>query len=231
MLVYQSYFDVLTTASEQKAVSFISVCVTIEIMKKEKTFVLIKHDGIQRNLAGDIIGRFEKVGLKLVGMKMFVPDMERATKHYGKDDDWCERKGAIIYDKLVTEGKAPNMSKVEYGRTIVAALLKYITCGPVVAMVWEGAHAMSIVKKLVGGTEPLTSDVGTIRGDYTLDSYPLANTDDRAVRNLIHCTDPADPEGTNQWEIDIWFNPEEVFDYRHINEAMLYDVQLDGIME
>ncbi|EKD46524.1 MAG: hypothetical protein ACD_67C00200G0001, partial [uncultured bacterium] len=100
--------------------------------------------------------------------------------------------------------------------------------GPVLAMVIEGNQAVGIVTKLVGGTEPLTSDIGTIRGDLTLDSYDLAGLDSRAVRNLIHCSDK--PEEAER-EIKIWFDESEIIKYRTIQEAMLYDVNLDGILE
>lgn len=195
--------------------------------QKERTFVILKHDAIQRSLVGEIIKRIERTGLKIVAMKMFVPDRERATKHYGKDDVWCQSKGARTIENMVKEGKTPVKSDIEYGRDIVEALLKYITLGPVIALVIEGNQAVGIVKKLVGGTEPLTSDVGTIRGDLTVDSYEAANPD-RAVRNLIHCTDkPEEAAG----EIAIWFDPKEVIDYRLVQEQILYDVNIDGILE
>ena len=103
-----------------------------------------------------------------------------------------------------------------------------MTSGPVVAMVLSGNQAVGVVTKLVGGTEPLTSDVGTIRGDYTLDSYNLSSLDERAVRNLIHCSDK--PEEAER-EMKIWFTPEEIINYRQLNEEILYDVNLDGILE
>jgi nucleoside-diphosphate kinase len=90
-------------------------------------------------------------------------------------------------------GMSIEKESIEYGRDIIRALVKYMTCSPVVAMVIEGNEAQAIVKKLVGGTEPATAEVGTIRGDYTLDSYNLVDTDGgRAVRNLVHCTDKED---------------------------------------
>ena len=95
-------------------------------------------------------------------------------------------------------------------------------------MVWEGAHAVQIVRKITGGTEPLTSPIGTIRGDYVIDSYSMSDTDGRAVRNLVHAS--GSPKEAND-EIDHWFKKDEVFNYRHISEAMLYDVDLDGILE
>jgi nucleoside-diphosphate kinase len=95
-------------------------------------------------------------------------------------------------------------------------------------MVWEGNQSVAVVKKLVGATEPATSDVGTIRGDLTLDSYDLAGTDERAVRNLVHCSDKAEEA---QREIKIWFSDKEIINYRLVSEQVLYDVNLDGILE
>ena len=196
--------------------------------KKQRTFVAIKHDGVQRSLVGEIIKRIERTGLKIVAMKMFVPSREKAIEHYGKDDVWCEEKGSKLIEALKTKGKTPNKTAVEYGREIVEALLKYFTLGPIVGFIVEGNESVAIVKKLVGGTEPTTSDVGTIRGDFTLDSYSTANIDGRAVRNLMHCSDK--PEEAER-EINIWFKPEEIIGYRHIQEEILYDVNIDGILE
>jgi nucleoside-diphosphate kinase len=196
--------------------------------KKERTFVAVKHDGVQRSLIGEIIKRIEQTGLKIVAMKMFVPTREKANEHYGKDDKWCEEKGAKLIEALKAKGETPTKSAVEYGRGIVEELLKYFTLGPIVGFVVEGNQSVAIVKKLVGGTEPTTSDVGTIRGDFTLDSYATANVDGRAVRNLIHCSDK--PEEAER-EIKIWLSPEEIINYRHIQEEILYDVNIDGILE
>jgi len=196
--------------------------------KTERTFVIVKPDGIQRNLVGEIISRFERTGLKLVALKMTVADKDRIWKHYNKDDAWFIKKGTNIAAERTAAGLSAEKEPIEYGKDIIRALEKYMTCGPVVMMVWEGNQAVAVVKKLVGTTEPATSDVGTIRGDLTTDSYAISAVDDRAVRNLIHCTEfPAESEG----EINLWFTPEEITSYRHISEAMLYDVNIDGILE
>ena len=197
---------------------------------KEQTFVMIKPDGVQRNLVGEIIRRFEVSGLKLVALKMVVPDRDRLTRHYSKSDEWYTSKGTKVVEKLVSMGQEPTKPAIEYGKRIVEALLDYMSAGPAILMIWEGNRAMSVVKKLVGSTEPLTSDIGTIRGDYTLDTYDKANEDDRAVRNLMHCTDPADGAEEATREIGIWFTPEEVVNYRHIQEAILYDPTISGIV-
>jgi len=197
-------------------------------MKKERTLVIIKPDGIQRSFVGEIIGRIEKTGLKIISMKMIIPTKEQCLKHYNKDDAWFLAKG----DRIIKDRQASNIevtkSALEYGKDIIDRIVKFMISGPVVCMVIEGNRSVGIVKKLVGGTEPLTSDVGTIRGDLTLDSYPLADMDDRAIRNLIHCTDK--PEESEK-EISIWVKPEEIVNYKLIQESILYDVNLDGILE
>lgn len=195
---------------------------------KQRSFVAIKPDGVQRSLVGEIIGRFERTGLKLVGLKMIMASAENCWTHYNKDEQWYEEKGAVVVKNRAAAGLPIEKPAVEYGRDIIGALVKFMTCGPVVAMIWEGNQSVNIVKKLVGGTEPTSSDVGTIRGDLTLDSYELANLDSRAVRNLIHCSDK--PEEALR-EIDIWFKPEEIINYRLVQEQILYDVNIDGLLE
>lgn len=196
--------------------------------KKERTLVILKPDAVQRGLVGDLLKRFENTGLKLVAMKMIVPKEEIVWKHYNKDDAWFQSKGEKLVENLKAAGRPVEKEAIEYGREIIGALVKFMTASPVVPMVWEGNQSVAIIKKIVGGTEPATSIVGTIRGDYTLDSYEIANLDDRAVRNLVHCTDePAESER----EISLWFSPEEVINYRLIAEQMLYDVNLDGLLE
>lgn len=196
--------------------------------KKERTFVILKPDAVQRSQMGEIIGRFERTGLKFVAMKMFVPTSEQLLAHYAKDDAWCEKVGQKTIDKLAADGQPAAKSALEYGRDVLNQLVSFMSSGPVLAMALEGNQAVGVVKKLVGGTEPLTSDVGTIRGDMTIDSYDLANIDGRAVRNLIHCSDQVVEA---QRELALWFKPEELMSYRHINEAMLYDVNMDGTLE
>lgn len=199
--------------------------------KGERTFVLIKHDAIQRGLIGEIMRRIERTGLKTVAMKMFVPERDQVIKHYNKDDAWFEVKGKMAIENLKARGEEPAKSAIDYGKDLIEGTVSFLTCGPAVAVVFEGSQAIGIVKKLVGSTEPLTADVGTIRSDYTTDSYPLANEGGRAVRNLIHCTDPDDGQEEADREISVWFSDNEIMKYTHINEKMLHDVNLDGILE
>ena len=196
--------------------------------KKERTFVIVKPDGVQRSLIGEIIKRFERTGLKLVGLKLTILDSERIWKHYNKDDAWFEKKGTKIVEDRKAAGLPVEKEAIEYGKDIIRALEKFMTSGPVVMMAWEGNQAVAVVKKIVGDTEPATSDVGTIRGDLTIDSYAIAAVDDRAVRNLIHCSD--EPENA-AFEIGLWFDEKELIDYRLVGDQILYDVNLDGIIE
>lgn len=200
--------------------------------KKERTFVILKPDTIQRGLVGEIIQRFERIGLKIVGMKMHMADEEKIWKHYNKDDAWFLKKGERILENKKALGHTIDKEAIEYGKNIIGVLVKYMSAGPVVSMVLEGNNAAAVVKRLVGGTEPVTADTGTIRGDFAIDSYNLCDVDEsRGLRNLIHCTDPADGEDAWKREIDLWFTEEEIMQYRLVTEAMLYDVNLDGILE
>jgi len=197
--------------------------------KEERTLVVIKPDGIQRSLIGEIIGRFEKLGLKLAAVKMILPTEDFIEKHYTLDPEWRRLTGEKRVKAAKEKGeKLATEDPFEITRIILEKLKKYMTSGPVVAMVWQGAHATELVRKLVGGTEPRSSDVGTIRGDFVLDSYIMADTDGRAVRNLIHASGSAKE---SEAEINHWFKPEELVNYRLVQEQIIYDVNLDGILE
>ena len=196
--------------------------------KKERSFVIVKPDGVQRGLMGEILRRIERTGLKVVAVKFLVPKEEQCWDHYHKEDDWFLSKGTRITADREAQGLPIEKEPIEYGKDIIRANVTFFTSGPVLALVIEGNQSVAIVKKLVGGTEPSTSDVGTIRGDYTIDSYALSSIDNRAVRNLIHCSDK--PEEAER-EIAIWFTPEEIVAYRLVAEQVIYDVNLDGILE
>ena len=197
--------------------------------KKERTLVILKPDAVQRSLIGEIIARFERVGLKLVAMKMGVATEDQLWRHYNKNDEWYTQKGQGIINNRQKIGLPIEKEAIDYGKGIIGSIIKYFTSSPVIMMVWEGNQAVGVIKKLVGTTEPTTSDVGTIRGDYTIDSYHMSDYDGtRSIRNLVHCTDnPAESEH----EKSVWFTDEELHEYRLIQEAILYDVNLDGMME
>ena len=194
--------------------------------KKEQTLVIIKPDGIQRSLIGEIIKRFERVGLKLCARKMTIPDEKHIEDHYTLDPDWMRLTGEKAIKSYKEKGLAPpSEDPLEVSAKVLAGLKKYLRAGPVIAMAWQGAHAVKIVRKLAGGTEPMTSDVGTIRGDFVLDSYQMSDIDGRAVRNLIHAS--GSPEEAAA-EIKHWFSPDEIHEYSLVQEKVLYDVNFDG---
>lgn len=139
----------------------------------QKSFVMIKPDGVQRELIGDIITRFEKKGVKIVGMKLMVIPKFLAEQHYE-----CHK-----------------------GKPFFEDLIKFITSGPVVAMVMEGENVIAIIRKMLGATKPGDAEPGTIRGDYVLD----------AGQNIMHASDS--PENAVR-EIDLFFNPDEIIDYK-----------------
>jgi len=157
----------------------------------ERTLVLVKPDGVQRGLSGEIIRRFENAGLKIVGMKMFWANEEFAKKHYREDIE--KRHGKRVRDELV----------------------KYLKEGPVIALVLEGIEAIKVVRKIVGSTYPSESASGTIRGDYAHISKDYANSNEIMVRNLVHASgDKEDAE----IEIPLWFKPEEMHSYKTVHD-------------
>lgn len=174
----------------------------------ERTLVIIKPDGVERRLTGEIIKRFEQIGLVLHAMKMLKPDEDLIEKHYTIDPEWIRIAGEKSIKNAKEKGH-PVLSDVpeDVGRMILGSLKEYLTNGPVIAMVWSGPHAVEIVRKLVGGTEPLSSDVGTIRGDFVLDSYQLSNKEGRAIRNLVHASSSAKEAES---EIAHWFEKSDI---------------------
>lgn len=196
---------------------------------QEKTLVIIKPDGVQRSLIGEVIQRIERVGFKLVALKFEIPKADKVTEHYTIDPEWILKTGEKALKAKQTIGEdVAGIIPFEYGNLILQKLQKYLASGPVVIMVWQGAHVVEVVRKLVGVTEPKSSDVGTIRGDFVHDSYEISNIENRSVKNILHASSSV--EDANQ-EISVWFTPEEIISYRLVAEEILYDVNLDGIEE
>jgi nucleoside-diphosphate kinase len=192
---------------------------------QERSLVLLKTDAVQRSLVGEIIKRFEQTGLKISAMKMLEATEDQLLTHYNKDDAWYEKKGKGIVEDLKSQGRVIEKEPIEYGKDIIRTIVKYMQASPIVAMIMEGNQATAVVTKIVGTTEPTTSDVGTIRGDYTLDSFSHATYENRAVRNLVHQSEsPAEAER----EIKIWFKEDEIMDYTTAQERIMYDVNFDG---
>lgn len=159
----------------------------------EQTLILFKPDAVQRGLVGEILTRFERVGLKIVGTKMIAPDRDHFYKHYEEIGKLKTRAGDHIFD----------------------ITLEMMGVGPVIAMVLEGVESVAQVRKMVGGTEPKSAAPGTIRGDFSHMSYSYADGQAKGIPNLIHAS--GDPEEAAQ-EIGHWFSDDELYDYDVLNE-------------
>ena len=187
----------------------------------ERTFIIIKPDAIQRGIIGDIISRLEKVGLKLAAAKMFIPSEELLNQHYPVDRrEFIEGMGHKTLDNYKDLGIDPknHFDKTDaysIGLIVQKWLVDFMISAPVIAMVWEGPHAIEVVRKIRGHTLPLKAQPGTITGDYSFDSSSLANNDMRPIRNLVHASGNKEEA---EFEISLWFTSEEIFDYRTIRQ-------------
>ena len=155
--------------------------------KLQRTLVLLKPDAINRGLIGDILHRFERVGAKMVGLKMLVSDKDTAMSHY--TEDLAKRRGEKVRNVMI----------------------EMITSGPIIAIVYEGIEMVEIVRKLVGATEPKAATPGTIRGDFSHVSFGYADAKDMAVMNLIHASSSPEEAAV---EIAVWFKPEELVSHK-----------------
>ncbi len=186
----------------------------------EKTLLLLKPDTVRKSIVGKIISRFEDAGLKIVGMKMIWADKKLAENHYFLDEEWAKK----IFEKTkagyAKEKEFPYKDHLDIGRTIQKWSMEFLMEGPVIAVVLEGPHAIDIVRKLIGSTEPKTATPGTIRSDFaSVESYIVADADKRGVRNLIHASDSVD--NANR-EISLWFSEKELYpNYKTAHEMLL----------
>ncbi len=193
-------------------------------IRKERTLVFLKPDGVQRGLVGEVVGRFERAGLKLVGMKMLWPDRALLDRHYPRDEDFLRTIGGKTKDAFTTysldvKKETGTDDPLEIGRQVRGWLIDYVSSGPVVAFVLEGIHAISAVRKLVGDTLPYRAVPGTIRGDMSVDSPTVANLMKRPVRNLIHASGSVEEAAS---ETPLWFRKEELYDYPRADERVMF---------
>lgn len=190
----------------------------------QRTLVVLKPDTIKRGIVGEIIKRFERVGLKMVGCKMIKAEKKLAEKHYPLERrEFIEGMGNKTLENYREMGVDPKKemgtnNAYEIGIVIRDWLIEMITSGPVLAMVWEGYHAVELVRKIVGHTLPFKAAPGTIRGDFSFDSSYLANTHKRAIKNLVHASGN---EEEAVYEINLWFRPEELIDYKRVEEEVM----------
>jgi nucleoside-diphosphate kinase len=189
--------------------------------KLERTLVIIKPDALHRSLLGEIIKRYERAGLKIVATKMVIATPEMVEGHYTLDPQWRKITGEKTIKSYLDKGLTPPIEDpFEVTGKLLNKLKKYMTSGPIIVMVWQGAHAVSIVRKITGNTEPLKSEVGTIRGDFVHDSYELSDLADRSIRNLVHASGTV---SESEGEIRYWFAENEILDYKLLNEHVIYE--------
>ena len=189
---------------------------------KEKTLVIFKPDVLQRQIVGEIISRFERKGFKIVAMKMLTPSREMVGKHYSDDPKYLIETGEKAKKGAEARGEdTSNWNSLERGKWIRESNINYLTCGPVLVMVLQGFGVVSGVRKMLGSTSPADGDVGTIRADYSLDSFALADEQGRVTRSMLHASGSIE---NAEREIGIWFNATEISEYETAAEKIFYDV-------
>ncbi len=185
----------------------------------ERTLVAIKPESIQRHLIGEFIQKFEHRGLKLVACKLVAPTKSQVERHYPDDEAWYVSSGTKTYNNYKEKGIDPGMTPIELAKRTRQRLVDHLTDRPLILMIWQGPHAVALGRKTAGATNPLIADIGSIRGDYSLESYELADDIERAIHTLIHAS------GTvleAEEEIKIWFEKQEILDYDLVTESVFY---------
>jgi nucleoside-diphosphate kinase len=185
--------------------------------KEEQTYVMIKPDGVRKGLIGEIIKRFEQRDLKIVALEMSQPLFEQMDNHYPKKEEWVTRLGEktkATYEKygydLLADFGTDDTSKI--GPEVRKWVIDFMMSAPVVKMIVQGVHAVDVVRKIAGETMPYKADMGTIRGDFSIDSPAIANREKRAVMNVVHCSET--PEEAEH-EIEHWFGgADKIFSYK-----------------
>lgn len=188
--------------------------------KEERSYVMLKPDGVKKGLIGEVIKRFEQRDLKIVALDMFQPTTDQIDNHYPKDPAWITRLGEktlSTYEKYGYDAMADfgTTKAEEIGPEIRKWLINYMTSAPLVKMVVQGTHAVDMIRKISGPTMPYQADMGTIRGDYSNDSPALANAEKRAVMNIMHASET--PEEAEH-EIKYWFGEAVIHDYKRHGE-------------
>lgn len=191
----------------------------LDEIRSEQSLVLLKPDAVSRHIIGEILQRFERKNMKIVGLKMVWPTKDLAGKHYADDEEWYENTGGKTLANYTKQGVDLGLSAREMGVKIRNTLMESLTAGPVVAIVLEGAHVIELTRKMRGSTSPRDAEPGTIGFDYTLDSYELSDSGGWSIRNVIHCSDS--PENAAR-EVAIWFKPEEVLSYETLGSQLMY---------
>lgn len=193
-------------------------------IKQERTLVLMKPDGVKRGLIGEVFSRIERRGLKIIAIKMVQVGREHLENHFPKSDEWVERLGQKTMKTFTEYGIDPVAAQgtadtKELGKMVKESLFAYMQSGPIVAFVVEGMHAIDMVRKVAGNTLPVFAEMGTVRGDFSVDSPAIANVEGRAIHNIMHASENRE-EANN--EINLWFKKEELHDYKRAEEDIMF---------
>jgi nucleoside-diphosphate kinase len=191
----------------------------LEALRRERTLVVIKPDGVMRGIVGELVTRFERKGLKMVAVKMLWPTEALASKHYIDSEEWLLDTGTKTFNSYLEKGVQPDKTPREIGLRVRSLLIDHLTAGPVIAMILEGAHSIEVLRRMRGATNPLKADVGTIGFDYTLESYELSDAGDWAIKNVLHASDSV---ANYERERDIWFSADEIVNYDTAIDHVLY---------
>jgi nucleoside-diphosphate kinase len=182
----------------------------------EQSLVLVKPDGVQRSLIGECVSRFERAGMKIIGMKMVKIDKKFALKHYPETlIPILGQKSMADYEKYKVQSRE---TKEQMGKLVHGKLLDFIASTPVVAMVVEGYKAVEIVRKIVGPTSPEAALPGTIRGDFSHLGLGYATIKGKAAPNIIHASGNLEEA---KHEVALWFKPDELYSYRRVDEEFV----------
>ncbi|TSC75090.1 MAG: nucleoside-diphosphate kinase [Parcubacteria group bacterium Gr01-1014_30] len=193
-------------------------------LKAEKTVVIIKPDGVKRGLVGEIFSRIERRGLKVIALQMIWATKNQIDGHYPKDDSWIKRLGEKTLNNYKNYGldakkELGTGDPLKIGQMVRGWLIDYLTSGPLVKAVISGIHAVDMVRKIAGATMPAQAEMGTLRGDFSVDDATVANKDKRAIHNILHASET--PEEAEH-ELQYWFAPEEIHDYRRAEEDIMF---------
>jgi nucleoside-diphosphate kinase len=192
-------------------------------VRRERTLVFLKPDGVQRGLVGEVIRRFERTGLKIVGLKMVRASPALLDRHYPSDEGFLRTIGGKTREAFEAAGldvrhETGTDDPLVIGRQVRQWLVEFVASSPVVAFVLEGSHAVAVTRKLVGDTLPFRAAAGTIRGDLSADSPTVANLQKRPVRNLVHASGTLEEAAA---EIALWFSAAELHDYERVDGALI----------
>ncbi len=192
--------------------------------KEEKTLLLIKPDGVKRGLIGEVLSLIEKKGLKIIALDMIRATKEQVDGHYPKDEKWIKRLGEKTlknYREFGFDAKTElgTENPMEIGKKVREWLIDYLCSGPMVKIAIKGIHAINMIRKLAGSSMPSEAEMGTIRGDFSVDDATAANRDKRAIHNIVHASETLEEA---EHELSFWFAPEDVYDYKRAEEDIMF---------